>query len=134
MQTKIENEQEFADTIDQLGHAQAEIARQKSDADILRQMLEAYAVQNGIREHATTLYQFEMAKGKSSLRRGKDVKESDVVLTLKRSEIGKDYLVYTYDAEALKRDFGGNAQGREHLAALGLFLTRPEAHAKVKPL
>jgi len=132
MKTKIENEKEFAAAIDQFGAAQAEIETRKAETAVLKQMLEAYAIANGITSHATDLFELKMEKTKASLRIQKNLKEADVLAELMRSEIGKAYVVSTYDGEGLKRDFGRNADGRRQLEAWGLFLSKSVPHAKVE--
>jgi len=132
MKTKIENEREFAEVIDQFGAAQDEIEAKKSEADVLKQMLEAYALENKVNRQTTGAYVLTMKKGESALRRAAGVSECDVVAELKRSETGKAYLALTYDNKALKRDLAGTDDGREQLAAFGLVLTVPQKHAEVK--
>jgi len=132
MKTRIENEKEFAAAIDQYGKALAVIETRKAEADVLKQMLEAYALENKVSSLATDDYVLTMKKEAPSLRRAAGVNESDVVSVLKRSESGKAYLVVTYDNKALKRDLAGTDEGREQLAAFGLVLTEPQKHAEVK--
>jgi len=132
MKTKIENENEFTAAIDQYGDALAAIEIRKSEADVLKQMLEAYALENKVNRQATDAYVLTMKKGDAALRRAGGVNECDVVAELKRSETGKAYLTLTYDNKALKRDLAGTEEGREQLAAFGLVLTVPQKHAEVK--
>jgi len=133
MKTKIENEKEFTAAIDQYGEALAAIEIRKSEATVLKKMLEAYADANGIQRHATDRFELKMEKAKPSLRVQKDLKEADVLAELQNSETGRAYVVSTYDAEGLKRDYGRNADGRRQLEAWGLFLCKSVAHAKVEP-
>jgi len=132
MKTKIENDKEFAAAIDQYGDALAEIETQKAEADVLKQMLESYALENKVNRQATDKYVLTMKKESPALRRAAGVNECDVVAELKRSETGKAYLVHTYDNKALKRDLAGTDAGREQLAAFGLYLTEPQKHVEVK--
>jgi len=134
MKTKIETEKEFATAIDQYGEALEVIAARKAEADVLKQMLEAYALEKKVSRQVTESYVLTMKKDAPSLRRAAGVNECDVVSELKRSEAGKAYLVVTYDNKALKRDLAGTETGREQLAAFGLALTEPQKHAEVKPL
>jgi len=132
MKTQIENEQEFADAIDQYGETLATIETRQAEAKMLKQMLEAYANANRITRHSTGRYTLRMKRGEETMRRAYGVSEADIVAELKNSENGKAYLVTTYDANALKRDYATNEQGRDVLAGYGFVLTDPQRHAEVK--
>jgi len=134
IQTKIENVDEFAAAIDQFGDALAAIEERRAEANVLKQMLETYANANGINRHKTDRYVLSLKKSGAALRCKSGITADAVVAALQRSEVGKAYVVPSYDAEALKRDFGKDDAGLEQLGNFGLILTEPKRHAEVKAL
>ena len=134
MTTKIENEADFIQSIDTYGEKSAAIARTSDELKILKQMLELYANEHKITRQNAERYRLVMKKGSAALRCQAEVSDADVVALLKKSKIGAEYVVSTYDSAALKRDFGHSDDGRERLAEFGLMLTEPKKHAEVKEL
>ena len=131
MNIKITNEQEFIEAIDTYGEKSEETARTSKELKILKQMLELYANEHKITRQNAECYRLVMKKGNAALRCQAGVTENDVVSLLNGSEIGKTYVVPTYDSAALKRDFGSTSDGHDQLAAFGLMMTNPKKHAEV---
>ena len=134
MTTKIENETDFIKAIDAFGDLISEIDKKKREMSIDKQVLELYANEHKITRQNGERYRLVMKKGSPALRCQPDVSDADVVALLKRTNLGAKYVVPTYDSVALKHDFGGSDDGREHLAEFGLMLTEPRRHAEVKEL
>ena len=127
---KIENDAEFDSAIDEYGEMSEKIEQLKSDAKLLRQLTEAYADEHNVKSRETKNYRLKMKKGESSLRMKSGYGEADVVALLKRSEVGRMFVIETYDAVAIKRDWGDKAHA-EQLDEAGLMLTCPKRHAVI---
>ena len=131
MNIRIKNETEFIEAIDAYGDLTANIEKLKSEAKIAKVCIEIYANENKITRKAGERYRLLMKKGTPALRRLAGVTDADVVALLEQSEIGKNYIIPTYDSDAIKHDFGGNSEVCEQLAEFGLMMTNPKRLAKV---
>ena len=134
MNIKITTNEEFIEAIDAYGELNANIERFKSEAKLAKERIELYANENKITRQNAEHYRLTMKKGSAALRCQVGVTEEDVLATLKKSEIGKAYIVPTYDSAALKRDFGHDANGLAQLDSFGFELTNPKRHAEVTSL
>ena len=124
----IENEQEFKVKIDEFGEKQNAIESLKNELSDLKTALESYANKHNLKKCDGEKYRLMMVKGDKALRRQRDIKESDVIARLKKTEVGKSFITTGYDNKAIKATYG---KDEEMLASFGLCLTEPNYHAKV---
>ena len=134
MNIKITTSEEFIEAIDAYGDLIADIDNKRAEAKLAKERIELYANENEIIRETGKHYRLMMKKGSAALRCQAGVTEANVLAMLKKSAIGKDYIVPTYDTAALKHDFGHNADGIEQLAEFGLELTSPKRHAEVSAI
>ena len=131
MNVNIQNSDEFVEAIDAYGEVTAKIKELQKEAKLAKSRLEYYAEDNGIIRKNAKKYRLTMKKAPPALRIQSGVKEEDVVALLKESEVGRDYVVSTFDFAALKRDFGSTKAGKKQLELFGLMLTETNRHAEV---
>ena len=128
----IETEAEFGEAIDSYGELITEIEALNERAKLAKTRIELYATANGVKRHTTERFRLTMKKGAPALKRQFGVEEADAIALMKKSEVGRAYLVESYDSAALKRDFAGSSDGAELIESFGLMLTEPKPHAEVK--
>ena len=134
MNIKINSDTEFLKAIDAFGKLTDLINAKKSEAKIQKELLELYARENSIRSMEADSYRLTMKRGSAALRMQPGLKDSDVIALLEKSELGRGYIIPTYDSAALKRNLGSTAEGRDELESFGLKLTEPQLHAEVRML
>lgn len=131
---KITSEAAFAKTIDTYGELQGKIEALQDEAKILKTLLELYANETGTNSYRTSRHQFKMDRGSAALKRRNGISEKDVVALLMKSETLSAFVYESYDAEAIKEHAATVDDPEEMLEGVGLYLTEPGRHAKVKPL
>ena len=127
MKTKIENDKEFTEAIDTLGKLNDEMNSLKSEAKVLKELIDSYANANGITRFAADEYKLLMKKASARLYMLPGMQTEDVVAKMKRDEIGKGYLYTNYNAEAIKSDKVDD----ETLEKWGLALSSSVKHAAI---
>ena len=134
MNAMIETDAEFLEAIDVYGKLCEELEEKKAEAKLEKNRLELYAEKHKIKRQNAEHFRFVMKKGSAALRCQHGVTDEEVVALLKKSEIGRNYIVSTYDSVALKRDLGSSDEGLDRLTDFGLMLTEPKPHAQVEKI
>ena len=138
-QEKIRNAAEARAKIDQLGDNLKKIKDLQEENALLKGKIETWVEEHGDEMFAqgasvgeTERHEYWWDVGAPSLRVQSHRELEDVVELMKGNEVFSEYLLETYDAEAIKDDFGGSKNKRKQVEEVGLYFTTPHPHIKVE--
>lgn len=141
MKLTIGNREEAVRAIDQFGGNQQKIKALQDENKKLKALYEAWANANPdlafegeTMEGRTERFAYAMAAGAPALKVQNHLTAEEVVARMKASDDMREYVVETYDADAIKADFGRSANRRRAVEDIGLYFTVPKPHLVVEAL
>lgn len=141
MKLTITNKTDAEKTIDRFGDNLQTIKRLQDENKALKALYERWAFEHPdeafdgpTMEGRTARFAYALAEGVSALKVQTHLDREDVVQKLEDDEEMCEYVVKTFDAEAIKADFGTSKEKRRSVEDFGLYFTTPKPHLAVEAL
>lgn len=135
MKTEITSLEDVQEVIDRLGDNEAKIEALKLQNKTLKGFVEVWAKAHPKEaEGQTDKFAFWLETAAPSLKILSHLTREEVVAKLDADEDMREYVVLTFDADAIKADFGGSKAKRKSVEAFGLRFTESQPHLKVAKL